>query len=122
MVGLVPVVAAVVLALAVPWQLDGLLDPPQVAVPASQSRRTAAAELVPSMGRHLLVIPPATAIGMDNLALAHGGVRPQQRAHLHLWEGHPREHRRGPGLRPCCGPSIPPTPSTRCAAPASPTS
>ena len=69
MVGLVPVVAAVVLALAVPWQLDGLLDPPQVAVPASLSRRAAAAELhelVPPMGRHLLAIPPTMAIGTDN--------------------------------------------------------
>ena len=81
--------AAVGLALAVPWQLHGLLDPPQVAVPAAPSLRAAAAELhelVPPMGRHLLVIPPTPEIGTDNpsrwLTVASG----TNSAHLYFWE------------------------------------
>lgn len=87
---IVPALAAVGLALCVPWQLDGLLDPRQVATPPSVSLEQAAVELerlVPPMGRHLLVIPaPTTSVGTDNpsrwLTVASG----TNSAHLYFWE------------------------------------
>jgi hypothetical protein len=86
----VPVVAAVGVAVCVPWLLRGPLDPPQEAAPVSASLRAAAVELhrvVPPMGRHLLVTPPPTAqIGTDFparwLAVASGTAS----AHLYFWE------------------------------------
>jgi hypothetical protein len=85
-----PVVAAVALALCVPWQLAGLLDPHQVAIPPSAELEHAAAELhdlVPPMGRHLLVAPaPYAPVGTDEpcrwLTVASG----THSAHLYFWE------------------------------------
>jgi hypothetical protein len=84
-----PVAIAAALAIAVPWQLDGLLDPPQVAAPASPSLRAAAAELrevVPAMGRHLLVVPPTTQVGTDNPSRWLVAASDTNSAHLYLWE------------------------------------
>jgi hypothetical protein len=85
-----PVLMTVALAVCVPWLLRGPLDPRQEALPVSASFQAAAVELhrvVPPMGRHLLVTPPATAqIGTDNpsrwLAVASG----TSSAHLYFWE------------------------------------
>lgn len=85
-----PLLAVTALALCVPWQLGGPLDPRQVAQPPSASLDRAATELhelVPPMARHLLVAPgPYSPVGTDEpsrwLAVTSG----TNSAHLYFWE------------------------------------
>jgi hypothetical protein len=83
------VVVAGLVAVAVPWQLGGVLDPRQEAVPPSAPLAAAAGELerlVPPMGRHLLVTPPTAAIGTDNPSRWLAAASRTNSAHLYFWE------------------------------------
>jgi hypothetical protein len=85
----VPIAVAVGLALCVPWLLAGPLDPPQVAVPPSAAFQSAAVELhelVPPMGRHLLVVPPTARVGTDNPSRWLAAASGTNSAHLYFWE------------------------------------